>query len=326
MAKLDYEYLAGILEKARAGDGNAFAEIYTATYYTQYQVICQDTQDKDLALDLLLRLYTSAFMDIHSLSSPKYLLSWLDQIRCNICAEFCKTVQKTSSRNIPISHKEAALDAFTANRILTNALAVCGIAPSDVPVDVLETWMNYTKPGIYRVRYLIYSMLAILVLLPLLFVKPSVKAEWTGSGDGGAEYSLSIHSLLPVSSVSAELNGSPADLEKAGYREYRAVAGENGTLDITVRSVNGQTYTRSYDLTPFDTEPPVLIASDRRSGKFYLTVRETYSGIDYEGITGLTPESYDPQSGLLVFPVPDAEVTVTIPDNAGNTLTVSLSP
>lgn len=326
MAKLDYEYLAGILEKARAGDGNAFAEIYTATYYTQYQVIFQDTQNADLALDLLLRLYTSAFMDIHSLESPKYLFSWLDQIRCNICAEFCQNVQKNSSKNIPSSHKGVSLDAFTANRVLTNALAVCGIAPSDVPVDVLESWMNYTKPGIYRVRYLIYTMLAVLVLLPLLFLKPSVKAEWTGADKHGAEYTIYIRSVLPVSTVSASLNGSPADLKKAGGREYRTVIEKNGELAVTVKSINGQTYTRSYYLNPFDTTAPELIVSEKRSGQIFLTIRETYSGIDYDGITGMTPKSYDPESGVIVFSEPDTDVIVTIPDHAGNKLTLNLSP
>lgn len=326
MAKLDYEYLAGILEKARAGDGNAFAEIYTATYYTQYQVICQDAQNTGMALDLLLRLYTSAFMDIHSLESPKYLIPWLDQIRCNICAEFCKSVQKSSSKNIPASHRESPLDTFTANRILTNALAVCGISPSDVPVDVLESWMNYTKPGIYRVRYLVYSMLTILILLPVLFLKPSAKAEWTNTDSQGAEYAIHIQSLIPVSTVSATLNGSPAILEKESSKQYRTILDENGELEITVETMNGQTYTRSYNLIPFDTEAPELISSDKHDGKVYLTVKETYSGINYDGITGMTPESYDSQSGLIVFPTPVTETNVIIPDNAGNLLTVNLLP
>ena len=53
---------------------------------------------------------------------------------------------------------------------------------------------------------------------------------------------------------------------------------------------------------------------------------DTYSGIDYPNICGYAPDHFDPKTGMIVYPVPDAPVTVTIPDNAGNELVLLLSP
>ena len=37
MADLDYQYLAKIVIRAQAGDSDAFAELYAATYQKQYR-------------------------------------------------------------------------------------------------------------------------------------------------------------------------------------------------------------------------------------------------------------------------------------------------
>lgn len=59
----------------------------------------------------------------------------------------------------------------------------------------------------------------------------------------------------------------------------------------------------------------------------YLEILDTFSGIDYDHITGITPESVNTDSGVIAFPpFPDSPTTVTVPDNAGNELTLLLSP
>ena len=330
MVRLDYEYLTGILEKARAGDGNAFAELFTATYQIQYHLLYQDTKDARLALDLLLKLYITALQDIDTLDSPRHLLTWLDEIRWNLCEGQCSHDVRNSSKNvsaIPSPSSKGWLDSFTANQVLTHVMSVCGIEAGDVPVDVLESWKNYIKPGIYQARYVVLAFLALLILLPALFIKPSIKMDWSGKDiSGNAEYTIHISSLLPVHTVHAELNGVSLHLDKMGFREYNAVIPENGKLVISAESLNGQIRSSSYDLCPYDTEAPILEVEDRRGEKVYLTVHETYSGIDYEKITGLRPVSYDAQSGVLVFMIPEMETEVTIPDYAGNELKVVVRP
>ena len=48
--------------------------------------------------------------------------------------------------------------------------------------------------------------------------------------------------------------------------------------------------------------------------------------IFYPNISGYAPDHFDAKTGMIVYPVPDAPVTVTIPDNAGNELVLLLSP
>lgn len=331
MDRLDYEYLAGILDKARAGDGNAFAEIYTATYQAQYHMIFLDTRDARLSLDILLKIYITAIQDIDTLQSSKQLLPWLDEIRWKLCEEHCDHYTRSSSGSLKQESSrlssEGWLDSFTANQVLTHVMSVCGIQANDVPVDVLESWKNYLKPGIYQARYVICIFLVLLTLIPLFFIRPSVRIDWYGRDiSGNAEYTIHIGSILPMRSISARLNGVDVPLDKMKFRTYSFTVPENGELMISAESFNGQVRTRSCELMPYDTEPPVLIAEDRRGDKVYLTIRETYSGIDYDKISGLPPLNYDEESGVVVVMAPEVETEVVIPDRAGNKLKISVLP
>ena len=49
MADLDYQYLAKIVTRAQAGDSDAFAELYAATYQKQYRFACKYLREEYLA-------------------------------------------------------------------------------------------------------------------------------------------------------------------------------------------------------------------------------------------------------------------------------------
>ena len=190
------------------------------------------------------------------------------------------------------------LDTQTANQLLDNVFAACDMEPSVVPVEVLESWGNYKKHGFNLGRTLAYIFLILLILLPLMFFRPSIIAERTD-----------------VKSASEE-----------GSKEFKAAVSDNGTLKIKAVSFNGQTTTRSYKVLHLDKEKPVLKDSYSKDGYVYLEVMDTYSGIDYPNIGGYAPDHFDTKTGMIVYPVPDEPVTVTIPDNAGNELVLLLSP
>ena len=219
------------------------------------------------------------------------------------------------------------LDAQTANQLLNNVFTACDMTPSVIPVETLESWGNYKKPSFNLGRFIAYVFTILLVLLPLMFFRPTIIAERTDvNSTSDAVYDIHIKTLLPVSSVTAELDGIPVALSEASSREYIAKLTDNGSMTITVRSFNGQIATRTYKVSHLDTEKPSLIRSYSQNGLVYLEVLDAYSGINYDNITGLTPESYDISTGTIVFKIPDAPTTVTIPDNAGNELTLLLSP
>lgn len=219
------------------------------------------------------------------------------------------------------------LDTQTANQLLNNVFAACDMEPSVVPVEVLESWGNYKKHGFDLGRTLAHIFLIVLILLPLMFFRPSIIAERTDvRSTSDAVYDIHIKTLLPLQAVSATLNGSPVRLQEEGPKEFKAKISSNGTLKIKAVSFNGQITTRSYKVLHLDKEKPVLKNSYSKDGYVYLEVIDTYSDIDYQNISGLTPDHFDMDTGTIVFPIPEEPVTVTIPDNAGNELVLLLSP
>ena len=220
-----------------------------------------------------------------------------------------------------------ALDTQTANQLLNNVFTACDMTPSVIPVEVLESWGNYKKPAFSIGRLISYIFVIILILTPLMFLKPTIIAERTNvTATSDAIYDIHLKTLLPIRSVRASLNDEPVALTESSIHEYTARLTDNGTFTITVVSFNGQTATRKYTVSHLDKDKPELTDSYSKDGYVYLELIDTYSGINYEGITGLPVESYDSSTGTVVFRIPDTPSTVTIPDNAGNELTLLLSP
>ncbi len=130
------------------------------------------------------------------------------------------------------------LDTQTANQLLGNVFAACDMEPSVVPVEVLESWGNYKKHDFNLGRTLAYIFLIVLILLPLMFFRPSIIAERTDvKSASDAIYSIHIKTLLPLHSVSATINGTPVRLQEEGSKEFKAAVSDNGTLKITDEEV-----------------------------------------------------------------------------------------
>ena len=90
MNELDYDYLAKLVRRTQAGDSNAFAELYTATYQKQYYFTCQYAKDMYLAQDILQDVYIVVLKNIHTLKNPRLFISWLNQINFRICYDVCQ--------------------------------------------------------------------------------------------------------------------------------------------------------------------------------------------------------------------------------------------
>ena len=90
MDELDYDYLARLVRRTQAGDSNAFAELYTATYKKQYRFTYQYVKDPYLAQDVLQDVYILVLKNINSLKNPRLFVSWLNQINFRICYDVCQ--------------------------------------------------------------------------------------------------------------------------------------------------------------------------------------------------------------------------------------------
>lgn len=159
-----------------------------------------------------------------------------------------------------------------------------------------------------------YIFTILLVLLPLMFIHPTIIAERKNVKSAtNAVYDIELKTLLPIRDASADLDGRPIALTKTGSHSYSAEITQNGTLTITAASVNGQTVTRTYQVSHLDTDKPELVNSYSQDGVVYLEILDTFSGIDYDHITGITPESVNTDTGVIAFRIPDNPTTVTIP-------------
>lgn len=85
MAELDYKYIADLVEHARTGDSDAFAELYAATYQKQYLFSYCYMKDEFLAQDALQETYIIALKNLSTLKDPKLFVSWLNQINFRVC-------------------------------------------------------------------------------------------------------------------------------------------------------------------------------------------------------------------------------------------------
>lgn len=229
--------------------------------------------------------------------------------------------------NTPKQDNTPMLDIQTASQLLNNVFSACDMKPNSIPIEVLESWGNYRKPPFDGLKKAAFAIVLILVLLPLMFFKPTIIAERTDvNSTANAVYSIEIKTLLPVSSVSASLDGSPVALKAESSKKYTAELTENGTFEIATVAFNGQIVKREYTVAHIDNEKPEFVDSYSKDGYVYILVRDTYSGIDYENISGLEPEEYDETTGLITFRIPSDTVTLTIPDKAGNEISLLLSP
>lgn len=111
--ELDYDYLAKLVRKTQAGDSDAFAELYTATYQSQYRFAYQYVKDSYLAQDILQEVYILVLRNIHTLKNPRLFVSWLHQINFRICFD---TSQKKHR------HEEELLNATVNQQFAENVI------------------------------------------------------------------------------------------------------------------------------------------------------------------------------------------------------------
>lgn len=94
MSALDYKYIAQLVTKAQAGDSDAFAELYAATYQRQYHFSYRYLKDEYLAQDALQETYILALQNLSKLKDPSLIVAWLNQINFRVCYNLHRKQQR----------------------------------------------------------------------------------------------------------------------------------------------------------------------------------------------------------------------------------------
>ena len=223
------------------------------------------------------------------------------------------------------------LNPELADQMLSNIFDICEVAPNTVPLEELESYSNYRQDKYLVRRILLILIMVIFLLIPLLFMAPEIMSlKQTGETD--PTYKLSVESLLPISSVTATIDGKNIPLYETSTHEYTIEPDVTGDMIVTVKCINHQYAQRKITVTNVDKTPPVVTSNMKKGNNIIIYAEDDISGIDYEKIyaqtiTGVTvlPVNYDKKNGRIVFRYPSETLNIFIPDKAGNTLQLLLS-
>ena len=221
-----------------------------------------------------------------------------------------------------------------ASQMLDNVFATCGQEANTVSLDVLISYSNYRKERFIIQRGLIGVVLTLFLLLPILFITATIIiTEHHTAGSYNPEYSVNVESPVPVSSISAEIDGHLVTVTETGDKEYLLQPTRNGMMVVTVTLINRQMTTDSVEVVGVDMTQPTLVSTGYDEDFFYLYVSDSESGLDYDAVnavyeSGAVCESImcDPETGCITIPYPAEPLNIVIPDRGGNALKITLRP
>lgn len=226
-----------------------------------------------------------------------------------------------------------ALDALQQASVLESVFQTCDLEENTVPLEALSSYAVYRKERFSLQRGVLAALLVLFFLLPALFLLPEL--ELTGGAEGARGlpvFTLSVRSALPVRRVTAKVRTRSLPVYEDGAKAFSIEPTRNGDLAVTVELLNRQTATLTRKVSEVDAKSPELLASSIADATVTLAVADAGIGVDWRGIyavnsagTVLYPASTDASTGEVVFPFPQENWDVYIPDYIGNTLHLALT-
>ena len=357
MRRHDPEYIRELIDEWREGDANAFAAIYAVTCGKVYEHAYRRLADIYLTQDAVTETYLHAGEEEKPADIP--MLRWLLEITDGVCDKILRyngdaaekresapgqtgdAAEKRESASVPAGAADknrgamAVLDDDTAEQMLYNILDTLGMEQNTVPLQNLDIYMGYRKQRSRLMILVVGIMAAIIILLPLLLIRPNMTMEKTSNADeaGRPVYTVHVSSILEIYSVTAEIDGDQMPVYQEGASVYTVRPTRNGSMKITVTGENRRRVSTSVLVDTKDTKPPELVrrkTDGRDAVTLFLTDK---SGIDYDRISGsdekgrmIEPVSWEESTGAVTFAYPSEKIEVSIPDRTGNVLRLILNP
>lgn len=226
------------------------------------------------------------------------------------------------------------LSAEDAGKLLANIFDACDVEQNTIPLVKLTSYSEYRREKYSLQKVILIVILALFCIMPLCFVTPEFTVEKISGSDARYPvYEVSVGKLMPVSYVTATLDGKAQAVYETGERKYAVEVGENGLLDIKVAYINRQYRWKSelgdgaIKVEGIDVDAPAMQRHERTSGELRLWFREDGSGIDFENVaaytadgTELRPIRWKEDENLIVFAFPNESVNIFVPDRKGNEL------
>ena len=166
------------------------------------------------------------------------------------------------------------------------------------------------KPGNVFLFYVIPFLLLNLLIFFLVTLRPKFKLHIEESVDfRSAEIELEMHPRLPLAAFDVKLDDTPLNLENLGGGHYKTSVDKNGTLEVTVRYINGMSRTQ------YEHDGNMLTVS----------FDDAQSGVDYDSIYGMDaneervlPRSIDDAAHTAVFQITTDRLEIHASDKLGH--------
>ena len=158
------------------------------------------------------------------------------------------------------SKKHVQLSAEQADQILANVFQVCRLDPNTVSLDTLEDYSNYRAERFTLRKIVVILIMLAFLAVPFLFMAPELTVADKTTDDASPQYEVAVHSLLPVKSVTAEIDGNNVPVFETAEGVFTISPEISGKMTVTATIVNAQINTVYIDVTvkSHDNTPPVL--------------------------------------------------------------------
>lgn len=168
------------------------------------------------------------------------------------------------------------------------------------------------------------------IILFLVIAAPDIQVGDPDTKDyQTASLQFTVKSLLPLKTVTANIEGQEVELVKSGD-SYSADVNTNGTMTIVVKSLNGMSDSAHVQINLLDDAAPVIDEDTVVVGAGYIEfdVSDAQSGLDFDSIyaidgdgDNLRPtdvQKIDDKSGHFTFAMKSDSLQVYISDTANN--------
>ena len=182
------------------------------------------------------------------------------------------------------------------------------------------------KPGNVVLFYIIPFLLINLLIFFLVTLRPKFKLHIEESSDfRTAEIQVEMHPRLPLAAFEVKLDDAPLNLENLGGGHYKASVDKNGTLEVTVRYINGMHRTQYEHIGSVDDQPPLISGDELDGNMLTVSFDDPQSGINYDSIYAVDadeervlPSSIDESENKAVFQVLTSRLEVHVSDQLGH--------
>ncbi|MBQ0005013.1 MAG: hypothetical protein KBS68_04030 [Clostridiales bacterium] len=151
----DNEYMVELTDRIRSRDSNAVAEFFAITYQKQFEIAYKQLGDYQLAKEVLQEIYIYAIRNMDSLTDPKLLSQWLNQINCRLCFKYrlqdrdYMTIEGSQFRfgqiaELPLSEAQAIMLRYCSNFHIGETAKIMECSKADVK--------RYTANGLNRLK------------------------------------------------------------------------------------------------------------------------------------------------------------------------------